>query len=79
MMTEHGEVRPEVTRLESELTEVTAAMASDGPQGALLLLIAHRDGRITLRSHYEPHETAAWLHEVGVSLIGEYPNNEWPS
>lgn len=79
MGTDEGDVKGEYTILEDEQRQVAEVMASDGPNGALLLLIAHRDGRITLRSNYSPHDTAAWMYEVGVSLVGEYPDNEWPS
>ena len=54
------------------------ALGSDGPAGPLLALVAHRDGRVTLRSQYDPHTTAAWLYELGLSLVSEYKDNRWP-
>ena len=78
MRTDEGDIRPDVTILDDEVEQVREAMTSDGPQGALLILMAHRDGRITLRSNYAPEQTAAWLYELAFTLMREYPDNQWP-
>lgn len=79
MKTAEGDVEPEVTVLDSELEQVAEAMTSDGPQGALVILMAHRDGRVTLRSSYAPKQTAGWLYELAITLMKEYPTDQWPT
>lgn len=73
------DVAPEVTLLDTEMEQVAEAMQSDGPQGALIILMAHRDGRITLRSNYDPHQTASWMYELAITLMQQYPENQWPT
>ena len=64
---------------EIEIDAVVQAMQSDGPAGAELLLMVHRDGRMTLRAEHPPMVIAAYLLKFATSLAEELgETNQWP-
>lgn len=68
-----------VTRSSEELAAVTQAMLEDGPEGASLIIMVHRNGRLTMRAENKPMEIAAYLLKLATAIAEEIgADNEWP-
>ena len=78
MTTDNDNSNAQVPDEESVFSEIKDALESDGPGGPGLVLLVHNDGRVTLKSSYDPQTVAGWLNEFAMNLIAQYPNNQWP-
>lgn len=56
---------------EVEKTEVIEALESATTD---LLLIAHSDGRVTVRTKHDPFTTGSWLIELGQTMLDQGPS-----
>lgn len=64
--------------VEDEIEAVTAAMREDGPDGAELIIMVHRNGRMTMRAEHPPMQIAMYLMRLAEAIATELSGNEWP-